>query len=43
VIFTVHGELILPLQGFIKKTQKTPHAEIKLARSRLAQLREQSS
>jgi phage-related protein len=39
VIFTVDGSLMVLIHGFIKKSQKTPLADIKLARARLAQLR----
>ncbi len=39
VIFTVDGGLMVLLHGFIKKSQKTPLADINLARARLAQLR----
>jgi phage-related protein len=39
IIFTVDDGLMVLLHGFIKKSQKTPPADIKLARERLAQLR----
>lgn len=35
VLFCVHEEKILALSGFIKKTQKTPPAELALARKRM--------
>ena len=35
VIFVVGGEIILVLNGFIKKTQKTPKAELDLAHKRM--------
>jgi phage-related protein len=38
VIFVVGGEVIVALHGFIKKTQKTPSAEIALARRRLKEM-----
>jgi len=34
VIFTVDGDTMILLHGFIKKSQKTPTAELKLARKR---------
>jgi phage-related protein len=35
VIFTVDGEYMILLHGFIKKSQKTPQNELKTAMSRL--------
>lgn len=35
VLFCLHEEKILALSGFIKKTQKTPPAELTLARKRM--------
>ena len=40
VLFTIYGELIVLLHGFIKKTQKTPPQDLALARRRLRALRE---
>jgi phage-related protein len=34
VLFSVHQERIVALHGFIKKTQKTPEADLALARRR---------
>ena len=39
VLFTVKGDLIILLHGFIKKSDKTPLDELSLARQRLTQLR----
>jgi phage-related protein len=39
VIFTVEDSSIVLLHGFIKKSQKTPPDELRLARERLGQLR----
>lgn len=39
VLFTVDGDLIILLHGFIKKTQKTPPKDLALARRRLRDLR----
>ena len=39
VLFTIHGELIVLLHGFIKKTQKTPPQDLAVARRRLRELR----
>ena len=41
VIFTVEGQTMVLLHGFIKKAQKTPVRELKTARQRLADLREE--
>jgi phage-related protein len=38
VIVCVHGKELFALHGFIKKTQKTPEGDLKLARSRKRQL-----
>jgi phage-related protein len=42
VVFTVHDEFMILLHGFIKKSQKTPTAELNTARKRLAQFMEQA-
>lgn len=34
VLFTVQGDKVLVLHGFIKKTRKTPDADLALARKR---------
>jgi len=39
VLFTVDGQTMVLLHGFVKKLQKTPAAELKTARQRLADLR----
>jgi len=39
VIITVEGDVMVLLHGFIKKSQKTPATELKIARQRLADLR----
>jgi phage-related protein len=39
VIFTVEGQRMVLLHGFIKKSQKTPEPDLKLARQRLSDLR----
>ena len=39
VLFTVDGQTMVLLHGFVKKSQKTPAAERKTARQRLADLR----
>jgi phage-related protein len=39
VIFTVEGDTIVLLHGFIKKSQKTPVEDLQLARQRLKALR----
>lgn len=38
VLFTTQGDMMVLLHAFIKKAQKTPAADIELARSRLAKL-----
>jgi phage-related protein len=40
LLFTASESQIVILSSFIKKTQKTPDAEIKLARKRLKELRQ---
>lgn len=42
VIFTVEGNLMVLLHGFVKKSQKTPASELGTARQRLAELRKRS-
>jgi phage-related protein len=39
VLFTVEGGYMVLLHGFIKKSQKTPLEDLKLAKERLARLR----
>jgi phage-related protein len=39
ILFTVKGEKMVLLHGFIKKSDKTPVDDLLLARQRLAQLR----
>ena len=39
VIFTVEGPTMVLLHGFVKKSQKTPASDLKIARQRLADLR----
>lgn len=39
VIFTVLGDEMVLLHGFVKKSQKTPAADLKVARQRNAELR----
>jgi phage-related protein len=39
VLFTVDGGMMVLLHGFVKKSQKTPAADLKTARQRLADLR----
>ena len=39
VLFTIHGEVIVLLHGFIKKSDKAPLDDLPLARKRLAQVR----
>lgn len=38
VIFTVRGEVMVLLHGFIKKSQKTPASDLALAKKRLKSL-----
>ena len=39
VIFTLHEEFIVLLHGFMKKSQKTPANDLKLARQRMFKLK----
>jgi phage-related protein len=39
VLFTVDDDVMILLHGFIKKTQKSPLDDLRLARARLTQLR----
>jgi phage-related protein len=41
VVFTVDGQTMVLLHGFVKKSQKTPAAELKTAGQRLADLRKE--
>lgn len=41
VLFTVEGHTMVLLQGFIKKSQKTPRGELHTAQQRLADLRKE--
>jgi len=41
VLFTVDGSVMVLLHGFVKKSQKTPAADLKTARQRLADLRKE--
>ena len=41
MLFTVDGETMVLLHGFVKKSQKTPATDMKTARQRLADLREE--
>jgi len=41
VIFTVDEHLMVLLHGFVKKSQKTPATDLKTARQRLADLRQE--
>jgi len=38
VLFTVVGETLVLLHGFVKKSQKTPLSDLEVARSRKAEL-----
>jgi phage-related protein len=38
VLFTVEGDFIVLLHGFVKKSKKTPLDDLSVARKRLAQL-----
>jgi len=40
VLFTVDGQVMILLHGFIKKSRKMPQKELSTARSRLRQYRE---
>jgi phage-related protein len=39
VVFTVEGGVMVLLHGFVKKSSKTPAADLKTARARLVRLR----
>lgn len=41
VLFAVDGQTMVLLHGFVKKSQKTPTADLKTARQRLSDLREE--
>jgi phage-related protein len=41
VIFTVDGQTMILLHGFIKKQQKTPRGELQTARQRLADVHQE--
>ena len=43
VLFTVDGQMMILLHGFIKKTRKIPQTEINTARTRLKQYQEAQS
>lgn len=43
VLFAVQSNAMILLHGFVKKSQKTPVAELATARKRLAQYKDQSS
>ena len=43
VLFTMDGQMMILLHGFIKKTRKIPRKEINTARSRLRQYQEAES
>lgn len=38
ILFTVHGDTMVLLHGFIKKSQKTPNEDLQLAKDRKAHL-----
>ena len=40
VLFTVTGDTMVLLHGFVKKSRKTPAADLKTAKQRLADLKE---
>jgi len=40
VLFTVTGDTMVLLHGFVKKSQKTPAADLKTAKQRLTDLKE---
>jgi len=42
VLFSLEGNVMVLLHGFIKKQQKTPKPELNLAKERLKQLRRQA-
>jgi phage-related protein len=39
VLLCTEGEELVALHGFIKKSQQTPHAELKLAKKRMKEMR----
>ena len=39
IFCTIKGKVVIVLNGFIKKTQKTPPSEIALARKRMAEVK----
>jgi len=39
VLFTVEGDTMVLLHGFVKKSQRTPANDLKITRHRLAQLK----
>ena len=41
MLFTVDGQTMVLLHGFVKKSQKTPAADLKTAKQRLAELRKE--
>jgi phage-related protein len=41
MLFTVEGDTMVLLHGFVKKSQKTPPGDFATARRRLANLREE--
>jgi len=41
VLFTLEGNTMVLLHGFIKKSRKTPPEELRIARQRLANLHEE--
>lgn len=41
VLFTVDGDTMVLLHGFVKKSQKMPAADLKTAKQRMADLREE--
>jgi phage-related protein len=43
VLFTVVGEVMVLLHGFVKKTQKTPQTELDTAKRRLAEVQRTKS
>jgi phage-related protein len=40
VIFTLHDGQMVLLHGFIKKTQKTPHDDLEIARKRMKEVKQ---
>ena len=43
VLFTVEGNVMVLLHGFIKKSEKTTHGDLKLAKQRLSNLKRSAS